>query len=77
MGKVFEYANEYVKRSDWKDLALVKFCLFSMGILVGLKIAPKHRKTVAWIGAAVFLTTYVPLMAKFFKIVSDGRKGGR
>lgn len=77
MGKLFEYANEYVKRSDWKDLALVKFCLFSMGILAGMKIAPKYRKTVAWIGAAIFLTTYVPLMAKFFKIVSDGRKENR
>ncbi len=29
--KLFDVANKYCKESDWKILAIVKFCLFSMG----------------------------------------------
>jgi len=48
MLKLFEIGNVYVRQSDWKDLALVKLCLFSMGILVALRLPlralPKARK---------------------------------
>ena len=40
MLKLFEIGNAYIKQSDWKDLALVKACLFSMGILTALVGAP-------------------------------------
>lgn len=48
MLKLLEIGNAYVRQSDWKDLALVKLCLFSMGILVALRLPlralPKARK---------------------------------
>ncbi len=28
MKNLFEIGNQYVKESDWKDLALIKFCLW-------------------------------------------------
>lgn len=40
MNKLFEAANQYVKESDWKDLALVKLCLCAMGVIIGINIAP-------------------------------------
>ena len=33
MNKLFGYANRYLEKSDWRDIAMLKFCLFSMGIL--------------------------------------------
>lgn len=69
MKKLFENANQYVKESDWKDLAFIKFCLCSMGILIGTQVAPKHKKAVVAVSALVFILTYIPLMTKFFKIV--------
>lgn len=45
---LFSYANEYVKESDWKDLALVKFCLCATGVMIGLCI-PKEKKESAFI----------------------------
>lgn len=71
MMKVLEYGNQYAKESDWKDFALVKFCLCSMGIMIGTQVTPKHRKKVIALSAMVFLITYIPLMAKFFKIVFE------
>ena len=38
MKRLFELGNQYVRESDWKDLALVKFCLCAMGIMIGLSL---------------------------------------
>lgn len=71
MKRLFDYADQYVQQSDWKDFALVKFCLFSMGILAGMYIPKKKKEYVQIVSITVFLATYIPLMAKFFKIVKD------
>lgn len=74
MKSLFDYADKYLKRSDWKDLALIKFCLFSMGILAGTWIPEKKKDIARIIAAIVFTATYIPLMAKLFDIVTkDGR----
>ncbi len=69
--KLFGYADRYLEKSDWKDLAMIKFCLFSMGVLAGMCIPEKKQKMAAWIAAAVFAATYIPLMAKFFSVVRE------
>ena len=71
MKKLFCYADRYIKKSDWKDLAMLKFCLFSMGILAGMRIPGKNKKQAGWIAAAVFVATYIPLMAKFFSVIME------
>lgn len=71
MKKLFCYADRYIEKSDWKDLAMIKFCLFSMGILAGMRIPGKNKKQAGWIAAAVFVATYIPLMAKFFSVIME------
>ncbi len=36
---LFRVADDYCRASSWKTLALVKFCLFSMGIIAGVLLA--------------------------------------
>ena len=74
MSRLFEYADRYIKESDWKDIALLKLCLCAIGVLIGITIAPKHKKTVMAVAAVVFGFTYVPLMKKFIKIIIDENK---
>ena len=69
MNHLFKAANQYVAESDWKDLSLIKLCLCAMGIIIGANLAPAHKKTVVKVAACVFAATYVPLMAKFFRII--------
>lgn len=69
MKKLFEYANQYVQESDWKDMALLKFCLCAMGVMIGVAISPKHKKAALGIAAGVFTVTYIPLMSKFLNII--------
>lgn len=72
MKRLFVYAEKYIAKSDWKDLAMLKFCLFSMGVLAGMRIPEEKRRKAGWIAAAVFAATYIPLMAKFFSVVREG-----
>lgn len=69
MKKLLELGNQYLKQSDWKDLALIKFCLCAMGVIIGMQFPKKYRKTVTTVAAVVFVATYIPLMAKLFKIM--------
>lgn len=69
MKKLFDYADRYIQESSWKDMALLKFCLFAMGILAGMQIPEKNRKRVGIAAVLVFAVTYVPLMSKYIGIV--------
>lgn len=71
MKKLFCYADKYVEQSSWKDFALVKLCLFAMGIMVGIRIPDKNKRVAGWIAYFVFLATYLPLMSKFLRIVTE------
>lgn len=74
MKKLFAVADEYVRVSDWKVLSLLKICLLSLGMLFGMQIAPKHKKPVFWSCVVLFAVTYVPLMAKFFRLLTAKEK---
>ena len=68
MKKLFDATNRYIETSDWKIIAVLKFCLISLGMMIGMAIDRKDRKPV-FIGAlGVFAVTYVPLMVKFYKV---------
>ena len=40
MKKLFDAANRYIETSDWKIIAVLKFCLISLGMMVGMQIRP-------------------------------------
>lgn len=69
MNKLFESADKYLKTCDWKDLALIKFCLRSIGVLIGVSLPAKSKKPAAVVSAIVFVATYVALMPRFFRIL--------
>lgn len=69
MKKFFEMGNKYAKQSDWTDFALVKFCLCAIGIIIGLHIPEKSKKPAERAAVAVFLATYIPLMARLVKVI--------
>ena len=68
MKRLLDLGNRYARKSSWKDFALVKFCLFSMGVVVGTQIHDKHKKRSIRAAACVFISTYVPLMILVFRI---------
>ena len=66
--KLFEVADRYFKESTWKTMAALKFCLFSIGIIVGVLLPETYKTPVLVIFGIVFIVTYIPLMRKYFKL---------
>lgn len=73
---LFSCADEYLHKCNWRDMAMLKFCLFSMGILAGMQVAGKEKKKVGIAASVIFVLTYIPLMTKFLKIVAEKNKWG-
>lgn len=73
MRNIIELGNEYVKQSDWKDLALIKLCLCAMGVLLGLSAPKKLKRPIAFVAMALFITTYIPLICKLLRIILAGK----
>lgn len=69
MKTLFASADEYLQNSDWKDIAVLKLCLLSLGLLAGMQLPEKHRKTARVAAVVIFVATYIPLMAKFLSIL--------
>ena len=74
MNKLFSVADQYIQESDWKVIALLKFCLLSLGMILGMQIAPRHKKGVLLGCIAVFVATYIPLMAKLLRLYRAGSR---
>lgn len=71
MKKLFSIADRYLQQSDWKTIALLKFCLLALGIVVGTQIPPKYKKTAVALGLPLFFVTYLPLMAKLIHVAAE------
>ena len=71
MKKLFEAADRYIETSDWKIIAVLKFCLISLGMMIGMAIGKKAKKPVFLGAIGVFAMTCVPLMVRFYKVFTE------
>ena len=69
MKKLIRCANQCIWESDWKTIGLLKFCLLSLGICVGMAVPEEKKKTVLRAAFLSFVISYIPLMAKFIRII--------
>ena len=72
---LFASADRYLRASDWKDIALIKLCLFAIGLLAGMQVRDSEKKAVRAGAAALFAVTYIPLMSKYIgvQLTDDGQ----
>ena len=71
MQRILDCADRYIEARDWKMVSILKFCLASIGVLLGLSIPGKNKKTAGGMAAGVFLVTYIALMADFLTFAVD------
>ncbi len=71
MKKLLAFGNRYAKQSTWKDFALVKLCLFSMGLIVGTLVSEQYKRTVIIVAVCVFVATYIPLIVKMIRVARE------
>ena len=71
MQRILDCADRYIEARDWKMVSILKFCLASIGVLLGLSIPGKRKKAAGSMAAGVFLVTYIALMADFLTFAVD------
>lgn len=71
MKKLFALADRYLQESDWKTMAMLKFCLLGLGISVGAMVPSKYKKTAVAVGLPLFFVTCLPLMAKLIHLAAE------
>lgn len=74
MKRFLDYGNEFMKQSDWRDLALIKLCLCAVGVMWGMALPKKTHKPATIIALFVFVATYIPLMLKLFRIMGISKQ---
>lgn len=74
MKRLFESADEFLRRSTWRDMAALKFCLLALGILLGTKVPRKRRFGVRLLARLVFILTCIPLMGKYIGVLMGMQK---
>ena len=77
MKKLIGWAEAYLKVCTWQDMALLKFCLGAMGVLIGIQVPKNRRKIAAWTAGVIFLSTYAALMGKFISVILRSRREDR
>lgn len=60
-----------LKDMDLEDMAALKVCLLSLGVLGGIAIPGKGRKPAVLLSSFLFVGTWVPLMTKFFACLTN------
>ena len=73
MKKLLAFGDRYAKQSTWKDFALVKLCLFSMGLVVGTLVSEQYKRAVIIVAICVFAATYIPLIVKMIRVAREGK----
>lgn len=69
--KLLDQADRFMKQSTWKDLAVIKACLCSMGIVIGSCLPAKHKKEIRAGASLVFAASYAYLMTKLANTAED------
>lgn len=71
MKGLINYADRYLEQADWTDMALLKVCLCSMGMIIGTSVCDKAKKPVKFGAKVVMVATCVPLAIKAVNILLE------
>ena len=72
MRYLMEKGRQYVRSMTLLEVALLKFCLLGLGIVIGTSTAEKRKQAVRGCGALMFIISYIPLMSSFLSVLLPG-----
>ena len=71
--KIADFLYNSSKKMSFTEYSFFKACVFAAGVLFGLVLPQKSKKTAKAVSAFVFLATYIPLMVRLVEIFNkDG-----
>lgn len=73
MKKLLKLAEEYIRGMSVWDMALLKVCLYTAGILMGLAVPRTCRKKAAFVSVGAFTVTYLLVMVPFLNMLHENK----
>ena len=73
MNRLLESADRYLEQSSWRDIAVLKVCLLSLGLLAGMELPERWRRPARFLAAFAFTVTYRPLMTRYLRILINNK----
>lgn len=70
MKQVINHVRGYMRHLKMRDFALIKICLCSLGVLLGLTVSQKNKKPAMMAAFGVFTASLAAVMAGFLKELS-------
>lgn len=58
-------ANDYIKEMRVSDIVVLKFCVLSLGLILGICLPKRWKRPVLYTSLFAFLVTYLPLLTKW------------
>ena len=74
MKRFWWYIQKYNEDMTLSDKGLLRVCMLSLGVLLGLCMPHKSKKTVGAAAITGFLLSYVPLVGKFVSLMFPRKK---
>lgn len=74
MKELIKHVNNYIKHCNWKDIAILKACLCSLGVMIGIVVPKEKKKPIFIIAFLTYIITYIPTMIKFIKCILSKKK---
>ena len=71
MKRLLTYGDKYLQKSHWRDIGVIKFCLFCFGLLVGTFVPQNCKKFVRIIALIGFVGALILIMRKFFSVIME------
>lgn len=65
MDFITKTAEAYLKDMDIYDISLLKVCLLALGMMLGIALPIRDKRSWVLALVVIFLGSYIPLMADF------------
>ncbi len=65
MDFITKTAEAYLKDMDIYDISLLKVCLLALGMMLGIALPIRDKRSWVLALVVIFLASYIPLMVKF------------
>lgn len=65
MDYMTKVAEAYLKDMDIYDISLLKICLLALGMMIGIALPIRDKRSWVLALVVVFLASYIPLMVDF------------
>ncbi len=68
MKRLKEYLDSFIVEFDWKDITIFKICLTAFGVMIGVSLPRKKKKSILAISGAVFVVSTIVLLCGLFDV---------